>query len=275
MPPGHRLTITSADNPRYKAMVDLYRTRGRRRQNRFVIHGARETSRAIRAGWHLDEMFVCRELSGPGLDDLVDAASHSRSHSPAIIDVPAELIRRLAYGDRNDGVVAVGPRPALQLASLALGPQPLVAILHRIEKPGNIGAVFRSADAAGVEAIVVAEAVCDLLHPNVIRASMGGLFTVPCAVASVAETIEWLARRQLPLMTTEIGAPLSYTQVDWRGGVAVAIGNEARGLGDAWKAANPQPVSIPMAGIVDSLNLSVTAAVLFFEARRQRSVSAG
>jgi TrmH family RNA methyltransferase len=185
------------------------------------------------------------------------------------------LYSRLAYGDRSDGVVATAPIPARPLANLRLPSSPLVMILVEPEKPGNVGAVMRSADAAGWDAVVLADAVCDPWHPNTIRASMGSAFSIALAVGTSDEVIAWVRAAGWRLRGARVGAATRYWDVDWIGGAVVAMGNEAAGLDERWSAETAEPIGIPMAGRADSLNLSVSAALIMFEARRQRAAMRG
>ena len=185
-------------------------------------------------------------------------------------EVHPRVFRRMLIGQRNEGLVAVAHTPRRTLSGLRLPPRPMVAVLDRVEKPGNLGAVFRSADAAGVAAVVLADPLTDLFNPHAIHASQGAVFVVPAAVASAEEVQGWLAHCSLCCYAAQAGAATLYHQVDWTQGAAVVLGNEARGLSPIWRTAQVQPVALPMLGQVDSLNVSVAAAVLFYEAWRQR-----
>jgi TrmH family RNA methyltransferase len=178
---------------------------------------------------------------------------------------------RIAYGERCEGVVAVAEARPAELNNLVLSETPLVAVLEGVEKPGNIGAVLRSADAAGVSALVLADCGTDLYNPNTIRASLGTLFTVPVAVATADETLAWLRERKLAIFTAWVEGSRAYTAADFRRPAAIVLGAEAEGLTQRWNAPDVTPVRLPMLGEADSLNVSVTAAVLFYEALRQRS----
>ena len=159
------------------------------------------------------------------------------------------------------------------LSDLRLPPNPLVAVLEGLEKPGNVGAILRSADAAGVDAVIVADGRTDLYNPNTIRASLGTVFRENVCEATTAETIEWLRNRELTIVAARPDAEQSYSEVDFRSGAAIVLGSEADGLSDAWRGTNITPVRLPMLGMADSLNVSTTAAVLFYEALRQRGQS--
>lgn len=270
MPPEE---ITSLHNPRVKRGVRLREGRQRQKEGRFLIDGARELLRAMDAGIELEEVFVCpslcrSETSRTAWERLEEAQARLTYVTPA-------LLEKLAFGGRNEGLVAVAIPPRRTLDDLVLPTQPLVAVLEGVEKPGNVGAVLRSADAAGVSALIVTDGGTDLYNPNAIRASLGTIFTVPACAASSAQTLSWLARHGLRIYAARVDAQQLYTEADWRGPAAIVLGSEAQGLSSAWSAAEVIPVRLPMRGAADSLNVSAAAAVLFYEALRQRSVSHG
>lgn len=261
--------ITSRQNPRVKDAVRLRTGRGRQRQGRFIVDGAREVLRAIKADVRFVEAFVCEEL--------VDSADARRALEPLresgaeILSVSPDVYAKLAFGDRDDGIVVVAETPRRQLRDLKLPAEPLVAVLEGVEKPGNLGAILRSADAAGVDAVIVADGRTDLFNPNTIRASLGTVFRPNTCEATAAEALEWLDERGLKIVAARPDADACYTDVDLRGGVALVLGSEAAGLSDAWRGARVVTVRLPMRGIADSLNVSTTAAVLFYESLRQRA----
>ena len=259
--------ISSPQNPRLKNAIRLKTSRGRKTQRRIIVFGLREVERAIESGISPLEIFLSSELIS---DEDCDVFQQLSASGTDVYDLPAELMQRLKYGDRQVGVVLIAQRPELTLDKLALDDCPLVVILESVEKPGNIGAVLRSMDGAGATALILADPQCDLLHPNCIRASMGSVFTLPVAIATATEILDWAERNSLPLFAANDAAAQTYTEVDFCSSAAIAFGNEATGLSEAWSAATITGISIPMAGISDSLNVSVAAAVMLFEARRQR-----
>jgi RNA methyltransferase, TrmH family len=228
----------------------------------------RETARAVAGGATLREVFVSSQAvlddEGRALLDRLDAAATPRW------EVGPEAFARLAYGDRLDSVIAVADAPAHALDDLQLPAEPLIAVVEGVEKPGNLGAVLRSADGAGVSAVIVADSGTDLFNPNVIRASLGTIFSVPVAVASTGDVLGWLRERGVRIVAARVQASVDYASADYRGAVAIALGSEARGLSDAWAELADVSVHVPMLGVADSLNVSVTAAILFYEALRQR-----
>ena len=260
--------ITSRQNQRVKNAVKLRDRRAREKQNRTLIDGARELGRALRAGVELLEVFVCEPLCS---DEARQNVLMQLDSTEAIVSyVTAEVFEKLAFGERAEGVVGVVSTPAPALSDLALPLKPIVAVLEGIEKPGNVGAVIRSADAAGVAAVIVADGGTDLFNPAAIRASLGTIFALPIAAASSRDTLSWLGEQGLPIFATRPDASRAYTDVDWTEGGAIVLGSEARGLGDTWRCNQVTPIGLPMRGVADSLNVSATAAVLFYDALRQR-----
>ncbi len=236
-----------------------------------IIDGAREAQRAVEAGVRCIEAFVCEELCVSG--DCERAVAAVRSSGAEMLAVSPDVYAKLAFGDRDDGIVVVAETPRRRLENLLLPAEPLVAVLEGVEKPGNLGAILRSADAAGVDAVIVAEGRTDLFNPNTIRASLGTVFRPNTCEATLAETLDWLTVRGLKIVAARPDADTCYTGVDLRGGVAIVLGSEATGLSDAWRGVSLTAVRLPMRGIADSLNVSTAAAVLFYEALRQRQPS--
>lgn len=267
--------ITSRKNPRLKAAADLRESRERRRQSRFIIDGARETLRAIRSGIEIEALFVCRDWcnSEVAAEVLRLVSSNIDKFRGEVLEVAAEVFPALAFGDRQDGIVAIAVTPRLSLADLKLSSQPLVGVIAGIEKPGNVGAVLRSADGSGLDALIVAGGNTDLYNPNTIRASLGTIFSVPVVSASEAETLAWLRSQKLKIVAAILGdGSREYTAVDFRQSTAIVLGSEAEGLGSLWRdQSDIQAIAIPMRGIADSLNISNAAAVLFYETLRQRN----
>jgi TrmH family RNA methyltransferase len=263
-----RHRITSRQNPRVKEVAHLRTRRERERQGRFLIEGSREIQRAIASGIQVTSAFICEELcESPDSQEAFHAIS---SADADIFAVTPAVYAKLAFGDRLEGLVVVAETPRRILQSIQLPPQPIVAVLEGIEKPGNLGAIMRSADAAGVDALIVADARTDLYNPNTIRASLGTVFGANVCQATTADTIEWLRGQRLSILAARPDGNTLYTEADMRAGAAIVLGSEAAGLSGAWSGVHVTPVRLPMHGIADSLNVSTTAAVLFYEALRQR-----
>ena len=261
--------ITSRQNPRIKNAVKLRDRRQREKQGRIIIDGARELARAIAAGVKLEEVFVCDPLCK---SEACQATRGQLSATgAAILPVTPEVFQRIAYGERAEGIVAIAQTPRHSLGDLKLPPRATVAVLEGVEKPGNVGAVLRSADGAGVAALIVTEAGTDLDNPNTIRASLGTIFRVPLCAATTAETLAWCRAQGLPIYAARLQESVDYTTADFRQGAVIALGSEAEGLTDAWMADDIVGIRLPMLGLADSLNVSAAAAVLFYETLRQKS----
>jgi TrmH family RNA methyltransferase len=263
--------ITSRQNPRVKNALRLRTGRARQRQGRILVDGAREILRALAAGVRPIEAFVCDELCRSA--ESRQALQALRASQAELLEVSPEVFAKLAFGDRDDGIVLVVATPSWRLENLKLTGEPLVAVVEGVEKPGNLGAILRSADAAGIDAVVVADGRTDLFNPNTIRASLGTVFRPNVCEATAAETIEWLRAWGAKVIAARPDAESIYTDVELCGSVAIVLGSEAAGLSDAWREADVTNVRLPMRGIADSLNVSTTAAVLFYEAVRQRRTS--
>ena len=261
--------ITSPRNPRIKAAARLRVRRQRERQGRFLIDGAREIGRALDRRFPIEEIYWCAELAD-GL--ATELANQAEQLGVVVVQVTPLVASRLAYGERDDGLIAVATTPARHIDDLSLPPAGLVAVLEGVEKPGNIGAILRSADAAGVNAVIIADGGTDLFNPNTIRASLGVIFSMPIAVATSSATRRWLTSCGLAIFAARVDAERLYTEADYRGPTAFILGSEATGLSPEWRTADVQPIRLPMHGAADSLNVSTTAAILFYEAVRQRGV---
>jgi TrmH family RNA methyltransferase len=260
--------ITSLQNPRVKDAVRLCDRRHREKQGRIRIDGARELFRAIEAGVRLVEVFVCERLCES--EDAQRVLAKLSGCEATILEVTEPVFEKLAFGDRTEGVFGVAAAPRPGLSDLALPDVPLVAVLEGVEKPGNVGAVLRSGDAAGLSALIVADGRTDLYNPNAIRASLGTIFTLPVCTATAADALDWLRRQDLAVYAARVDASVPYTVADFRRPAAIVLGSEAEGLSAVWTADDVTPIALPMLGAADSLNVSATAAVLFYEALRQR-----
>ena len=253
-------TVTSAQNPKIKNLLLLQeKSRARKEQGLFVVEGRRELGHCIEAGFEIHTVFVCPEIAG-------DFASGSM----AVIEVPLPLYRKIAMRDTTEGIVAEVKVRERRLDDLALPENPLVVVLESVEKPGNLGAVLRSADAAGAAAVIVCDPLTDLWNPNLIRASVGAVFTVPTVAAPSDEVIPWLKAHHIRILTAQLQDSEWYYETPMTGPTALVMGTESTGLTDLWRKAADAHIRIPMLGRLDSLNVSVSAAILLFEAVRQR-----
>jgi TrmH family RNA methyltransferase len=260
--------ITSLTNPRVKAAVRLRERRDREATGLTIVDGPRELSRAIDAGVEVVAAFVCEALVR---SREASAAVSRLPRDAARLDVSEAVIDKVGFGDRSDGIVAIVRSPRLGIRDLVLPDDPLVVVIEAVEKPGNLGAILRTADGAGVDAVIAADPRTDLFNPNAIRASLGTIFGRPVVSATTAETLDWLRANAIRPVAARVDAAVQYTGVDLRGPVAIVLGSEADGLTAAWSDPRVAAVRIPMRGLADSLNVSVAAAVLLYEAVRQRS----
>ncbi|TWU29659.1 TrmH family RNA methyltransferase [Bythopirellula polymerisocia] len=266
MNPRHE--ITSRQNERVKHAAKLRDARQRTKQGRFIIDGVREIGRALDAGIGLAEVFLCPQMcSSPAAQELLSRLDHSGA---VVAEVTGDVFEKLAFGGRSDGVVVVANTPDRNIDSLELPANALVVVLERLEKPGNVGAILRSADGVGVDAVIVVDPQTDLFNPNTIRASVGTVFSRQIYTATTEQTLARLRHWGVCLFAARPEAELIYTEIDFSQSTAIVLGSEATGLSSAWQQADVKGIRLPMKGIADSLNVSTTAAVLLYEARRQR-----
>ncbi len=263
--------ITSAQNPKIKELLALQeKSRLRRSEGLFVVEGRRELGHCLDAGFVPGTLFVCGEiLSEEGLNDILGKAERLNP-KVGVVQVPYGLYGKIACRGGTEGVIAEVKYRERTLESLRLGENPLVIVLESVEKPGNLGAVLRSADAAGADAVIICDPLTDLYNPNLIRASIGAAFSRQVAVASSEETIAWLRSRHIQILTAQLQDSSLYYDTDMRKPTAIVMGTESTGLTDLWRDAADTRIRIPMLGSLDSLNVSVSAAILLFEALRQR-----
>ena len=256
-------TITSAQNPKIKNLLLLQeKSRARREQGLFVVEGRRELEHCLEAGYNVRALFVCTEIFG---SDTTPSAAEAQ-----IIEIPEALYRKVAYRESTEGIIAEVEYKERTLSDLNLPENPLIMVLEAVEKPGNLGAVLRSADAAGADAVLICDPLTDLYNPNLIRASIGAVFTVPTVACSSEEAIAFLQARGIQILTAQLQDSSLYYDIDMRRGTALVMGTESTGLTDQWRRAASAHIRIPMLGRLDSLNVSVSAAILLFEAVRQR-----
>lgn len=266
------VTISSLQNPRVKAAVRLRERRHRVASGEMLVEGYHELALACAAGVRPLELFLAPELLQPGEAGLL--AELHQAGVP-IIEVTPTIMAKLAYREHPDAWLAVAAIPTRTLADLTLGPQPLLVIAEAVEKPGNLGAILRSADAAGADAVIVCDSATDLYNPNVVRASKGTLFQLPVVAASSADTFAWLAERHVTIVAATPAATTSYWQADLQQGVAIAVGTEKEGLSQRWLERAEVKVAIPMCGRANSLNVAQAATLLLYEALRQRAGKGG
>ena len=270
-----RRAVSSMQNARIKRVVRLRRRRARDRERAFLIEGYRELLRAVEAQLPLESVYHCPAFYlGSNERVLLDRAR--QNCGAELIPTDDAVFTKLSYRDRPDGLLAVAPMPDWKIDGLSEPPaDPLYVVATAIEKPGNLGTLLRTADAVGAAALIVCDPVTDLFNPNVVRASVGTLFTVPAAQAGAEATRGWLAARGVRTVVTTPVSRHCYTDHDLSGAVAVVLGNEKFGLDQAWLRGDHAAVSIPMLGRADSVNVAMAGAALLFEALRQRRLVAG
>ena len=278
------MVITSVQNPRVKAVVALQqKSAERRRTGLFVVEGRREVEHCVEMGLEVVEVFVCEELGGWSCDNVAANRTEGMKgvkevegmRGVKVAEVTRGVYEKMAYRGGTEGVMAVVKSKERRLDELDLNENPLIVVVERVEKPGNLGAILRSADAAGADAVVVCDPLTDLWNPNLIRSSIGAVFTVPCMTCGSEECIEFLKAHGIQILTAQLQDSELYYDTDMRRGTAIVMGTEATGLTDVWREAADAHIRIPMLGRLDSLNVSVSAAILLYEAVRQRGGTQG
>lgn len=253
--------ITSLTNSRVKRLVLLQQKSAERlREGVFVVEGVRELERCSDAGLEITEVYYC-----PAILPQLPAVECG-----ALYEVTQPVYEKIAYRGGTEGVMGIVKTRHLSLDDLQLGEAPLIVVLESVEKPGNLGAVLRSADAAGVDAVIVCDPLTDLYNPNLVRSSTGAVFSVPCVACTSDECIAFLKQRGITILTAQLQDSELYYDTDMKRATAIVMGTEATGLTNAWREAADAHIRIPMLGIVDSLNVSVSAAILMYEAVKQR-----
>ncbi len=263
--------ITSAKNPKFKNLLLLQeKSKARREQGLFVVEGRRELQHCLEAGYNVKTVFICQEIAGSCHFEAGNC--HFEFAEKSVIELSPDLYKKAAYREGTEGIIAEVECRSLSLEDLCLPENPLIVVLEAVEKPGNLGAILRSADAARADAVIVCDPLTDLYNPNLIRASIGAIFTVPTVAASSADAIAFLKERGIQILTAQLQDSSLYYDVDMTRGTAIVMGTESTGLTDIWRKAASAHIRIPMLGRLDSLNVSVSAAILLFEAVRQREI---
>lgn len=253
--------ITSSANPKFKRLIALLQKSSERRESAlFTVEGVREISHCIEAGYKPDCIFFCPDIVS---EETLPQCRH--------FALSAGLYAKAAYREGTEGAIGVFQAIEHTLSSLHLRDNPLIAVLESVEKPGNLGAVLRTCDAAGADALIICDPRTDLYNPNLIRASIGAVFTVPTAVCTTAQAITFLKSKGIRILTAQLQDSSLYYDCPMTKGTAIVMGTEATGLSDKWRQAADAHIRIPMLGKLDSLNVSVSAAILLYEAVRQRN----
>lgn len=256
--------ITSTQNPKVKQALKLRDGKERKEKNLILIEGAREVFLALGSNIKIETLFYCPELAGENSELFL------LINKKIIIQTSADVFKKMAYRDHPDGVLAIAEPNPIKLNDIRLSKNPLVIVVEAVEKPGNLGAILRSADAAGVDAVIISDPKTDIYNPNVIRASLGTVFSNQVAASTTEEVIKWLADKKIKSFAALPRAEKVYTLSDYTGFSAIVIGAEDVGLSDKWVSKADEQIKITMKGKIDSLNASVCLAVVLFEALRQR-----
>ncbi len=261
--------ITSVTNQRVKQLVKLRNRRERDASGVFLVEGYRELTRAVDSGLEIREIYYCPDLFlGENEASLIERAVDGGAEG---VELSSEAFRKVSYRDRPEGLLGLADQFPATLDQLEPSSNPLILVVESIEKPGNLGTMLRTADAAGVDAVIVCEPTTDPFNPNVVRASLGCLFLVPLAVSSTPDALRWLTEHEIATFATTPGATALHWQTDLSGPAAIAVGSEQYGLTETWLREAGMQIRIPMGGQVDSLNAAMAAGVVLFEAVRQRS----
>jgi TrmH family RNA methyltransferase len=257
--------ITSVQNPLIKSLVQLQeKAKARKQSGTFLIEGQREIQLAIQGGYELETLLFFPELIDP-------ISVNQLSQQIPLIEINKEVYQKLAYRDTTEGILAIARTKSMQLSDLKLSNNPLILIAEAPEKPGNIGALLRTADAANLDAVIIANPKSDMYNPNIVRSSVGGLFTNQIAVGSTSEIITFLQQNNINFYGATLQNSTSYHTQDFTQPTALVVGTEATGLSQEWRDKATQNINIPMQGAIDSMNVSVAAAILIYEAKRQRN----
>jgi len=262
--------ISSPANPRLKEIVRLRHRSHRDEAGVMIVEGFRELRRALDGGVKPTQVFFCPELYADAAAPAL--AEECRQAGAQLIQCSRAAFEKIAYGDRLEGLLAVAPQMRLRLEDIRLKPDAIVVVAEAVEKPGNLGAILRSADATGVSAVIACDRGTDAYNPNVIRASTGMIFAVPVVEAGTSEVLAWLDRNEFRIIAATPRAPTVYTDADMRGNVAIVVGTEHEGLSRAWMERADLAVRIPMLGKADSLNVAAATTLLLYEAIRQRGL---
>lgn len=258
--------ITSLQNPRIKNIVKLAKAKERKSQNLFILEGARELSLALTSSYTIDSVYYCDEIfEKSDYPEVLESISDDLKY-----EVSKQVFEKIAYRDGSDGIIALIKPKSHTLADIKLSENPFIIVLEAVEKPGNLGAILRTADAAQVDAVIVCDPLTDVYNPNAIRSGIGCVFSVQTAICTSQEALDWLRLNKIKIYAAELRASDWYKDVDYREASAIIMGTEADGLTKFWLDEADHRIKIPMRGKIDSLNVSVSTAVITFEAMRQR-----
>ena len=257
--------ITSIQNPYIKSLMQLQeKAKARKQSGTFLIEGQREIELAIKGNYEIETILFCPELFIQSKNRNIEISKYQK------IEISRDVYQKLAYRDTTEGILAIAKIKNLSLSDLQLPENPLILVLESIEKPGNIGAMLRTSDAANIDAVILANPKTDLYNPNIVRSSVGCLFTNQIATGTTEEVIAFLKAKNINFYSATLQNSNEYHKVDYSTPTALVVGTEATGLTQLWRDESTQNIIIPMQGAIDSMNVSVAAAILLFEAKRQR-----
>lgn len=261
--------ITSVKNQKIKYILSLQESSARRRENKFIIEGYREIKLAVSSGYVIHTLVLCSEiLEKIKREEIILECKQD----PEIIEINKYVFEKLAYRDNNDGLIAIAETKTINLEQIILCKSPLIIVLESVEKPGNLGAILRTADAANVDAVIVCDTKTDIYNPNIIRSSLGCVFTKQIVCCTADQALTWLKAKNIKIKSAAISdKAINCYSSNFKESCAIAMGSEAFGLNEHWLKNSDEIIMIPMNGKIDSMNVSVSCAILVFEAVRQRN----
>jgi len=260
--------ITSTTNQKIKDIIKLRDSSSRRETGLFIIEGIKEVSLAINSKIKITNLYVCQDL----LDDNKHIVSLAKKKKLNILEVNKKVYEKIAYGSRREGILALAQTPQYKLKDIKLGKSPFIVIAERIEKPGNLGAILRTIDAANIDALIVADPLSDVYNHHVTRSSIGTVCTKPIVLESSINIFKWLKENKINIISADPKGTSTYTKLNLKKPTALVVGNEKKGISNFWRENADILASIPMKGSADSLNVSITTAIFIFEALRQRNL---
>jgi len=260
--------IASHQNPKVKNTILLNKSRERKKQQIFLVEGKKEVSRALIAGYAFKRIFICQEIFDTNIREFLSV----QATQSEIYYVTPQVYAHMAYRKESEGIIGWAIPHDHSLENVELSDNPIILVVDAIEKPGNLGAILRSADAASIDALIISDTLTDIYNPNVVRSSLGALFSTQIGVGDAEEVIQWLRKNQIRIFCTALTASKPYTEINFKLPSAIVMGTESTGLSQTWLSQSDQNIIIPMKGTVDSINVSVSTGIMLFEALRQRSL---
>lgn len=259
--------INSSNNEKIKNVIKLKKARERKKQDLIIIEGKREIELALKSKINIVDFFYCKEIADEKDIDRLRNTDQRRNHQ-----VKKSVFDKITYKQNPDGFLALAKAKQLNINDVKLSSKPLILVIEGIEKPGNLGAILRTAYATGIDAVIINDPKIDIYNPNVVRASMGRIFTNQVVLATMLETKKWLQEKKINIVATSIRAKKSHVKANLKQPTAIVLGTEATGLSNEWLKIAKELIRIPMKEDIDSLNISVSTAIIIFEALRQRNL---